>query len=68
MDTRQPLLTEKEAARYLGLSHRTLQMRRHMGQPPAYVKIGTRAVRYKVADLDSFMEAGRVEPQRQAQA
>lgn len=54
-------LTEKQAAKLLGLSHRTLQKYRQECEPPPYIKIG-RAVRYLPADLDKFLEDNRITP------
>ena len=56
-----PLLTETEAAKYLGLSPKTLQMRRWLDRPPTYIRMG-RSIRYRVTDLDAFAEAGQVTP------
>ena len=56
-----PSLTERPAAEYLGLSVRTLQKRRFEGQGPSYLKIG-RSVRYRLEDLDAFLEAHRINP------
>lgn len=56
-------MTTAEASAYLGISTRTLEgWRRKYGQKriPYTVPPGTRMVRYKVADLDAFMAAGRV--------
>lgn len=52
------LLTERQAAAVLGLSHRTLQAWRVRGGGPQYAKIGSN-VRYRRADLDAWV-AGRV--------
>jgi hypothetical protein len=54
------LLREKEAADYVGFAVKTLQRRRWAGQPPSYIKAGARVL-YDVADLDRFLNAGRVE-------
>jgi predicted DNA-binding transcriptional regulator AlpA len=51
-------LSEQEAARYLGMSHSWLRHAR-LRQPesaPRHVRIG-RAVRYRIADLDAYLEA-----------
>ena len=55
---REPLLRTAEAARWLGLSHRTLEKLRATGGGPAFLKIG-RAVRYSAEDLARFMAAHR---------
>ncbi len=51
------LLTEREVARMLGWSPRTLQRRRWQGDPPAYVKIGS-SVRYWRSTVDRLITAG----------
>lgn len=61
------LLTETEAARYLGLSRSFLAQSRCDGnlkgraQAPPFVQCG-RAIRYDVADLDDWIDANRVSP------
>ncbi len=52
------LLTEKEAAKILGFSIRTLQKWRVAGHGPEYVKAGT-AVRYRVEDIDAWIKSLR---------
>lgn len=53
------LLSTRDAASYLGLSHRTLEKWRTRGVGPAYSRIGRRVV-YRRADLDQFVAAGVV--------
>ncbi len=53
-----PLVDEIEAARILDLSPLTLRRWRWAGKGPRFVKIGA-AVRYDLADLTTFIEAGR---------
>lgn len=53
-----PLLTTKEAARTLNLSHRTLEDWRLRGGGPPFIRLGAKAVRYALADLVVFAEAG----------
>ena len=52
------LVNETEASRVLGLSVKTLRRWRWLGRGLRFVKIGS-AVRYDLADLASFIEAGR---------
>jgi hypothetical protein len=52
------LLTEKEAAEFLAVSDRVLQAWRVSGKGPEFRKLG-RVVRYRVGDLEAFVEAGR---------
>ena len=56
------LLTRREAAQYLGVSASTLAVwacNHRYGLP--YVKLGSRLVRYRKEDLDSFITSGRME-------
>ena len=50
-------LRTPEAARFLGLSGRTLEKHRTFGSGPAYRKIGGRVV-YRLEDLQLWAEAG----------
>lgn len=59
----QTLFDTEQAAAYLGCAISTLEWYRFDGRGPAYYKTGRR-VRYKLSDLDAYMEAGRVEPRR----
>lgn len=61
MKTKSKVMTEKQAAQYVGLSQRTLQAYRFKRIPPTYIKVG-RVVRYRQDDLDDFLEANRVDP------
>jgi excisionase family DNA binding protein len=51
------LLTEKEAALYIGMSRSFLARARMIGDKnaPAFFKLG-RSVRYRVAELDAWLE------------
>ena len=50
-----PFLTTKQAAHYIGLSHRTLEKMRTARVGPTYRKHG-RYVRYHINDLDAWSE------------
>lgn len=64
----EPALSESAAVEYLAskgydLKPQTLRAWRHRGKGPAYVKPpGTGKIRYRIIDLDAFVEAGRVVP------
>lgn len=62
METQDRFVNDVEAAKILSVSPQTLRNYRHLGRAPAYHKRG-RMVRYKVADLLEFMEAGRIDPE-----
>jgi predicted DNA-binding transcriptional regulator AlpA len=51
----EPLLNEKEAARFYGISALTLRKWRTKGKGPRYVRIGT-CVRYRYEDLVFHLE------------
>lgn len=61
------LLTRAEAAARLGITARALGQLAYKGTGPAYVVIGERTVRYRQADLDTYV-AGRVRRQSGATA
>jgi predicted DNA-binding transcriptional regulator AlpA len=52
-----PFLRTQEAARFIGLSRRTLEKHRIYGTGPKYSKIGGRIV-YAVSDLREWVELG----------
>ncbi|GGA51617.1 hypothetical protein GCM10011385_01160 [Nitratireductor aestuarii] len=55
----QRYLRTQEAARFLGLSERTLEKHRTYGTGPIYRKLGGRVV-YSVEDLHSWADRGLV--------
>ena len=66
MDKEKPLLYgEREAARLLGLSAGTLRLYRSDGRGPAYHQLGKRIL-YALEDLNAWVSARRVDPQRAA--
>jgi hypothetical protein len=54
----QALVDETKAAQLLDLTVKTLRRWRWAGKGPHFVKLGS-AVRYRPADLDEFIAAGR---------
>jgi len=54
---RYRLVDETYAARYLGVTRRTMQWWRTVGRGPRFAKI-ERLVRYRIGDLDAFIESG----------
>jgi predicted DNA-binding transcriptional regulator AlpA len=59
MSADSPLLSNNEAAAYLGLSNRTLPGLRRRGGGPPYIKLGGRRVGYLKHDLDAWLESRR---------
>ena len=51
------LLTTDQAATYLGVSKAFLERDRWAGARIPFVKVGRRAVRYRLADLETFLDA-----------
>lgn len=53
-------LFEADAANYVGFSTAYLRLCRSKGRGPAFIRVG-RSIRYRVADLDAWLDAHRVE-------
>jgi hypothetical protein len=51
----EPLLTTKDAARFLSVSEAFLERDRWAGARIPFVRIGTRAVRYKLSELEAYI-------------
>lgn len=52
-----PWMTTKQAADYLSISHKSLELWRASGNGPVFRRIGKRIIRYHVRDLDEFLKA-----------
>lgn len=50
------MMTTEKAAEYLGLKETTLEAWRCKGGGPVFIKMG-KAVRYRLEDLDRFLNA-----------
>jgi len=50
------LLNTKQAANYLAVSNAFLERDRWAGARIPFIKIGSRAVRYRLSDLDDYIE------------
>lgn len=55
------LLNERDAADILGFSVKTLQRRRRLRETPQFLKMG-RKVRYRLSDLQQYIEESAVKP------
>ncbi len=51
-----PLLTPTDAAKYLGVSKAFLERDRWAGARVPFIRVGSRAVRYRITDLDTYIE------------
>lgn len=52
-----PLLTTKEAAKILGVSKAFLERDRWAGAKIQFIRLGSRAVRYRLQDLEAYLES-----------
>lgn len=52
-----PLLDERDAGAALGMKPRTMQLWRSRGGGPPFVRVSSRCVRYRVADLEAWAAA-----------
>lgn len=43
------------AAEYMGVSRRWLELARHQGGSPPYVRISAKLIRYRQSDLDAWL-------------
>jgi len=57
------VVNEVKAAKIICVAVQTLRNWRHQRKGPAYLKI-SRAVRYKVKDLESFIDSKRIDPEK----
>ena len=53
----QALLTTPQAAQFLGMSKAFLERDRWAGATVPFIKVGSRAVRYRLADLETFLDS-----------
>ena len=61
-------LTPAEAAEYLGLATQSLAYMRHMGKGPVWARPSPRIVRYRRADLESWLSSATVRSTSEAAA
>ena len=59
------LISEKDAAEYVGRKVDTLRLDRRKGVGPAYYRVGRRIL-YRVGDLEAFLSSRRVEEKNRA--
>lgn len=55
----EKVLSNDEAARFLGLSPRTLPGMRRRGDGPPFIKLGARRLGYLESDLQKWVESQR---------
>ncbi len=54
----------KRAAEFLGLAPGTLQNQRSLRAGPPYIRLSPKRIIYKLADLRAYLEARRIDPER----
>ena len=59
-DLKKNLVKQDGAATYLGLSEATLERDRWRGGDIPYIKVGPRAIRYDLNQLDDYLETKTV--------
>ena len=52
----EDLICTKSAAKWLGISHQTLEKWRSQNRGPRFCKIGGKTIRYRKLDLQEFIE------------
>jgi predicted DNA-binding transcriptional regulator AlpA len=57
--THHEVMNDKQAARFIGISVATIRKWRFERKGPSYVRLG-RSIRYFRVDLESFIEAKRI--------
>lgn len=55
------MVSGPEAAKFLGISKKTIEHWRQQKKGPPFVRLSTRAVRYRIADLLAFIERKTVD-------
>ena len=51
------ILNTTQAANYIGISKAFLERDRWAGARIPFIKVGSRAVRYRLSDLDTFLDS-----------
>ena len=59
-DLKKNLVKQDSAATFLGLSEATLERDRWRGGDIPYIKVGPRAIRYDLNQLDAYLESRTV--------
>ena len=67
MDSIGTLLSERQAATILGLTPFALRKWRQQRRGPEFIRLSPRCVRYKLCDLEAYIEARRTDPVREVQ-
>ena len=60
----QKLVNDKDAAKYLDLATQTLRNWRFLGKGPRYIKMSKRCVRYKLEDLEAWVNQHAIDTEQ----
>lgn len=60
----EKLLSEREASRFLDLTPSALRKWRQLRKGPAFIRLSSRCVKYRVGDLQKFLTERLVTPGR----
>lgn len=55
------LASTKQVSRRYGIPERTLEHKRYMGNGPPYVRVGARCVRYRLSDVERWLNERTIE-------
>ena len=58
----QGLLTDRQAAEFLGLALQTVRNFRFLGIGPAYHRLNGRSIRYSITDLQAYVDQAKITP------
>lgn len=67
METKDKYLTDRAVEELTGIKRQSLANSRHLGRGIPYSRVG-RSIRYKLADVLSFMEQHRIDPEARREA
>lgn len=56
-ETAEKIMTEAEAANFLGMTPRFLQSRRYKQNGPRYIRISDRCIKYRLTDLLAWLNS-----------
>lgn len=57
----EKILSSKEVAELLGLTSAALTQMRYLGRGPNYVRLSNQRIRYRMSDVDAWLQSRRVE-------
>ena len=58
----EPLYNCERTAEFLGITEKALEHQRSNGTGPPFIRVSSRAVRYRPSDIATWLETKRVDP------